>query len=182
MLRLTCILTLRSHSVFLLTTVVRRPKHILDHVVTLHLVHLLLTSWYSSSIPTSLFWWGCMLAHATGAVLLAERVAIRREMGSEVGYGLVGSGKEEDEERVPAGGETGVNGQAAPHVLFDEEAERNDGEEDEDEDEQSQLVRKPFMATPSSFFGRGGGGGGGSGSANGHGKAGDEIAMKPLKK
>ena len=123
-----------------------------------------------------------MLAHATGAVLLAERVAIRREMGSEVGYGLVGSGREDEEEAMPASeGTGGTNGQAAaPHVLFDEEAERND-EEDEDGDEQSQLVRKPFMAAPSSCFGRGGGG---AGSTNGHSsvKGVDEIAMKPLKK
>lgn len=156
-----------ARSVFLLTTVVRRPKHILDHVVTLHLVHLLLTSWYSSSIPTSLFWWGAMLAHATGAVLLAERYAIRREMQSEVGYGLVGSGREETGQTR---GEAEI--EAAPHVLFDEAEDDEHGEGTDD-------VRKPFMAAPSSVFGRGANG---SGGANGHKGSSEEIAMRPLKK
>ncbi|CAO1621621.1 unnamed protein product [Parajaminaea phylloscopi] len=142
--------------VFLLTTVVRRPKHILDHVVTLHLVHLLLTSWYSSSIPTSLFWWMTMIAHAAACVLWAEKVAIRTEMGKSVGLGLVGSGGVDgDDENANSsrrqGGEAaerqgtshGVDANATthPHVLFDHD---HDGDEDEEDgaNEQTQMLSK----------------------------------------
>lgn len=127
--------------VFLLTTVVRRPKHILDHVVTLHLMHLLFTSWYSSSIPTSLFWWLVMLAHATACVLWAERVAIRTEMSQSVGHGLVGSTAPEvevDEEQHGQSRQASSAQVAQPHVLFDQ----NDGADEDDEDERSQMLRK----------------------------------------
>lgn len=142
-------------SVFLLTTVVRRPKHILDHVATLHLVHLLLTSWYSSSIPTSLFWWMVMVAHGAACIVWAEREAVKREMNVQVGWGLVGSGREDVEHGAGDGDVSGDgNGgiplsviraptaaasQPAPHVLFDEEEEDGD---DGNDDESARLVGK----------------------------------------
>lgn len=167
--------------VFLLTTVVRRPKHILDHVVTLHLVHLLLTSWYSSSIPTSLFWWLVMLAHATACVVWAERVAIRTEMRKSVGYGLVGSGETVQQSDMDAGqqhqqqqdGLRSGGGTERPHVLFDQNAEED--EEEADDKERSKMINKPTMP-----FSAGGHGGenGSKRSAHGSNGHGESIPMQ----
>lgn len=145
-------------SVFLLTTIIRRPKHILDHVFTLHLLNLLLTSWYTSSIPTSLFWWGVMLLHGVCCVLWSERVAIGREMNVSVGEGLVGSGRAREEGPGEAGAaEQGEAG--APHVIFDEETEDVEGDEAEETD---RMLMKPTMGASgggrsSPFGGRGSG-------------------------
>ncbi|CAO1617334.1 unnamed protein product [Sympodiomycopsis kandeliae] len=128
--------------VFLLTTVVRRPKHILDHVATLHLVHFLLTSYYSSSLPTSLFWWIVMGSHAVVCVVWAERWSISREMGREVGRGLVGRG-DEDEENIPL---TERSNTSAPHVLFDgEENDEDEGEAEETDQMINNSHLKPTM-------------------------------------
>jgi hypothetical protein len=54
---------------------IRRPTYILDFSLTLILVHLILTTYYAASFPTSLYFW---LVQALGAVLMivvAEQVS-----------------------------------------------------------------------------------------------------------
>ncbi|EPQ27110.1 uncharacterized protein PFL1_05392 [Pseudozyma flocculosa PF-1] len=75
-----------------LVFLVRRPTHILDHALTLHLLHVVITSYYSSSLPTSLFWWTLMALHAGITIVWAEQLAINREMNRSIGSSLVGTG------------------------------------------------------------------------------------------
>ncbi|PWN52245.1 hypothetical protein IE53DRAFT_385328 [Violaceomyces palustris] len=79
--------------VMILVFLVRRPTHMLDHTLTLHFVHLVITSYYASSLPTSLFWWILMLLHAGGCIVWAEQLAVKREMSTGFGHSLVGDGR-----------------------------------------------------------------------------------------
>lgn len=68
--------------------IIRRPTHILDFALTLIFNHFILTTYYSASFPTSIFYW---LVQACGAVLMvvsAEALCVRREMKSalEIGW------------------------------------------------------------------------------------------------
>ncbi|KIY72887.1 hypothetical protein CYLTODRAFT_434478 [Cylindrobasidium torrendii FP15055 ss-10] len=61
-------------------TIVRRPRLVLDFALTFLFIHVLLTSYYSASFPTSLFWWGIMIVGTVGVVIAAEQLCVRREM------------------------------------------------------------------------------------------------------
>lgn len=52
----------------------------LDYVCTMHLIHLIVTSYYASALPVSLYWWLVMFAHGSLCIVLSERFAIQREM------------------------------------------------------------------------------------------------------
>ncbi|PWN36071.1 uncharacterized protein FA14DRAFT_114651, partial [Meira miltonrushii] len=74
--------------VFLLSILIRRPTHILDHTITLHVIHLALTWTYTRAFPTSLFYWMVMAGHIGASVVWAEALSIRREMKSGFQSGL----------------------------------------------------------------------------------------------
>jgi hypothetical protein len=59
---------------------IRRPRLILDFTLTLLFNHLVLTTYYSASIPTSLFFWIILSAGAAGTVIVAEQLCVKREM------------------------------------------------------------------------------------------------------
>lgn len=61
-------------------TFVRRPTYILDFSLTLIMNHLILTTYYSASFPSSLFFWLVMLAGAILLIAFAEQLCVRREM------------------------------------------------------------------------------------------------------
>ena len=67
-------------SVYSLYLLVRRPRLILDFAITLIFNHLVLTTYYSSSIPTSLFFWAVLLVGCTGVVIVTEQLCVKREM------------------------------------------------------------------------------------------------------
>lgn len=69
-----------AFSVYSLYLLVRRPRLILDFALTLIFNHLVLTTYYSSSIPTSLFFWAVLLAGCTGTVIVTEQLCVKREM------------------------------------------------------------------------------------------------------
>lgn len=69
-----------SHSIFYLYSLVRRPRLVLDFTLTLLFNHLLLTTYYSASVPTSLFFWIVMLVSAVLVVIVTEQLCVRREM------------------------------------------------------------------------------------------------------
>lgn len=56
-----------EHSILPLYFIIRRPTHILDFALTLIFNHFILTTYYSASFPTSIFYW---LVQACGAVLM----------------------------------------------------------------------------------------------------------------
>lgn len=81
---------------------VRKPTHVLDFVCTFHLFHLVVTAYYAGALPVSLYWWAVMFVHASLCIVLAERMAIQREM--RVGFTdpvlELGSGEAMEMERV----------------------------------------------------------------------------------
>jgi hypothetical protein len=74
------ILIFGTHSIFYLYAIVRRPRLILDFALTLVFNHLVLTSYYSATIPTSLFFWLIMFGGALLTVVMAEQLCVKREM------------------------------------------------------------------------------------------------------
>ncbi|KAI0737077.1 hypothetical protein C8Q80DRAFT_1222977 [Daedaleopsis nitida] len=56
-----CWMVASAADVYYLYSLVRRPRLVLDFALTLLFVHLVLTTYYSAAIPTSLFFWAsCM--------------------------------------------------------------------------------------------------------------------------
>lgn len=93
-------LTLLSNSIYYLYTFIRRPRLILDFALTLAFNHLVLTTYYSASIPTSLFFWLVMFAGSTWTVIIAEQLCVKREMTE----GLVISAPRDDTDEMEMGG------------------------------------------------------------------------------
>ena len=67
-------------SIFYLYSLIRRPRLVLDFTLTLLFNHLLLTTYYSAAIPTSLFFWLVMAISAMLMVVITEQLCVRREM------------------------------------------------------------------------------------------------------
>jgi hypothetical protein len=53
---------------------------VLDFALTLIFNHLVFTTYYSASIPTSLYFWAIMAAGACLMVIVAEQLCVQREM------------------------------------------------------------------------------------------------------
>jgi hypothetical protein len=53
---------------------------ILDFSLTLVFNHLVLTTYYSASLPSSLFFWAIMVAGSALTVIVAEQLCVKREM------------------------------------------------------------------------------------------------------
>ena len=51
-------------SIYYILFLVRRPRLVLDFALTLLFNHILLTTYYAASIPSSLFYWGVVGAGA----------------------------------------------------------------------------------------------------------------------
>ena len=66
---------------------------ILDFVLTLLFNHLVLTTYYSSSLPSSWFFWLVMAVCGVIMVITAEQLCVKREMAE----GLVVAGNDGDE-------------------------------------------------------------------------------------
>ncbi|GAA5980775.1 hypothetical protein JCM11641_002645 [Rhodosporidiobolus odoratus] len=66
--------------IFFLYHIVRRPTHILDFSLTLIFNHTILTTYYTSSFPSSFFFWFVVGGSAVAQIVLAEQWCVRREM------------------------------------------------------------------------------------------------------
>jgi len=75
-----CWLVACSADIYYVYKLVRRPRLILDFALTLVFNHLVLSTYYSSSLPTSLFFWIVMLGGATLTIIVAEQLCVKREM------------------------------------------------------------------------------------------------------
>lgn len=89
--------------IYYLYVLVRRPRLILDFAVTLALNHLVLTTYYSSSIPTSLFFWAVLLAGTAMTVIIAEQLCVKREMNEGLNVAPVRAHEEDDLEEMELG-------------------------------------------------------------------------------
>ncbi|GAA98352.1 uncharacterized protein L969DRAFT_93050 [Mixia osmundae IAM 14324] len=84
-----------SLDVLFLFHFVRRPTHILDFSLTLLFNHVILTTYYASSFPTSIFFWLVCAVAVTIQIVWAEQLCIRREMRD--GLGLSWKNDQRDE-------------------------------------------------------------------------------------
>ncbi|KAF9482999.1 hypothetical protein BDN70DRAFT_874229 [Pholiota conissans] len=66
--------------IYYLYKLIRRPRLILDFALTLVFIHLVLTTYYSAAIPTSLFFWLVLAAGAVLTIVTAEQLCVKREM------------------------------------------------------------------------------------------------------
>ncbi|KAG5734751.1 hypothetical protein E4T56_gene15464 [Termitomyces sp. T112] len=98
-----CWLVACSADIFYLYTLVRRPRLILDFSLTLLLNHLVLTSYYSASIPTSGFFWLIMIAGAIVTVTVAEQLCVKREMSEGLSVPSVQAPEDETLEEMELG-------------------------------------------------------------------------------
>ena len=67
-------------SVYYLYSLVRRPRLVLDFELTLLFNHLVLTTYYSAALPSSVFFWAVMVLSAGMTIVIAEQLCVRREM------------------------------------------------------------------------------------------------------
>ena len=65
---------------YYLYALIRRPRLILDFALTLLFVHLVLTTYYSAAVPTSMFFWLVVGISTAGTVVFAEQLCVKREM------------------------------------------------------------------------------------------------------
>lgn len=56
---------------------VRRPSHMLDHMLTLHLIHVVAVSLWSASVPASPRYWLIVAAHVGLCTIASEMLAAR---------------------------------------------------------------------------------------------------------
>jgi len=66
--------------VFYIYHIIRKPTHVLDFALTLLLNHLILTTYYSASLPSSVFFWLVVSAGSATTIIFAEQLCVRREM------------------------------------------------------------------------------------------------------
>ncbi|RDB18482.1 hypothetical protein Hypma_000317 [Hypsizygus marmoreus] len=69
-----------SADIYYLYILIRRPRLILDFVLTLVFNHLVLTTYYSASLPTSLFFWLVMIGGSMLTIVVTEQLCVKREM------------------------------------------------------------------------------------------------------
>jgi len=86
--------------IYYLCALIRRPRLILDFSLTLVFNHLVLTTYYSASIPTSLFFWLVMFTGSAWTVIIAEQLCVKREMTE----GLIISAPRDEADEVEMGG------------------------------------------------------------------------------
>ncbi|KAM6497380.1 Integral membrane protein S linking to the trans Golgi network domain containing protein [Amanita muscaria] len=85
-----------SADIYYLYTFVRKPRLILDFALTLVFNHLVLTTYYAASLPTSLFFWLVLIAGSILTIVVAEQLCVKREMSE----GLTVAPNNGDEEVV----------------------------------------------------------------------------------
>ncbi|SNX87409.1 uncharacterized protein MEPE_06119 [Melanopsichium pennsylvanicum] len=96
--------------VVLLVYLVRRPRYMLDHGVSFHVLNFFVSLWYSGEIPKGMRWWMVMMVHASIMVIWSEQLAIKRELNRTIGYSLIGSNHPEQQHQQQ---------QQQTNVLFD---------------------------------------------------------------
>jgi len=97
---------------------IARSKLVPDFALTIHLIHLLITSFYTRSIPTNLLWWALEAASATLTISLGVWACRYREM-QPISFGTVpkqprGDGSAEADDHVRGTTGRGRNVDAGP--------------------------------------------------------------------
>lgn len=85
------------YSIYYLYALVRRPRLILDFALTLVFNHLVLTTYYAASIPTSLFFWLVLTCGSILTIVVAEQLCVKREMTEGLAVPTLSAEEEADE-------------------------------------------------------------------------------------
>jgi hypothetical protein len=72
--------TNRVHSVIPILLLIARSKLVPDFALTIHFIHLIVTSLYSHSVPNTLYWWLVQVASAALMVFLGMWACQWREL------------------------------------------------------------------------------------------------------
>ena len=70
----------RAHSVIPILLLIARSKLVPDFALTIHFIHLIVTSLYSHAIPNTLYWWLVQAASATLMIFLGMWACQWREL------------------------------------------------------------------------------------------------------
>lgn len=87
---------------------IARSKLVPDFAATIHLLHLIFSSWYSRALPTNLLWWALQAASAALMIFLGMWSCQWREL-QPISFGGKGArhGGGDDVEASAAGKERG---------------------------------------------------------------------------
>jgi hypothetical protein len=98
---------------------IRRPTHILDFSLTLVLNHIILTTYYASAFPTSLYFWLVIGIAAAIQIIWAEQLCVQREMkeGFTLGQGWKTDERNEDLPMHQVGGARRQRRNSAPSAV-----------------------------------------------------------------
>ncbi|PFH50951.1 hypothetical protein AMATHDRAFT_60136 [Amanita thiersii Skay4041] len=92
-----CWIVACSADIYYLYSLVRRPRLILDFALTLVFNHLVLTTYYAASIPTSLFFWFTLICGSIFTVVVAEHLCVKREMTEGLNIAPLNADEDVDE-------------------------------------------------------------------------------------
>jgi len=75
---------------------------ILDFSVTLIFIHFILATYYSGSLPLSLFFWFVMATSVVVMIVLTEQLCVKREMREGLGPTVIPTRNLDDEDDIEA--------------------------------------------------------------------------------
>lgn len=106
-------------SILYMYHLIRRPTHILDFSLTLVLNHIILTTYYASAFPTSLYFWLIIGIAAAIQIIWAEQLCVQREMkeGFTLGQGWKTDERNEDLPMHQVGGARRQRRNSAPSAV-----------------------------------------------------------------
>ncbi|EGX46975.1 hypothetical protein TWF173_001628 [Orbilia oligospora] len=79
-------------NVISITLLIIRTKFVLDFALTIHFIHLIITSLYSHSLPSSWLWWAVQLGSSLITISLASWLCQKREL-RPLNWGGGGAGR-----------------------------------------------------------------------------------------
>lgn len=79
---------------------IRRPKLVLDFTLTMLFNHIILTTYYSAALPSSIFFWATMAFGAISTTVLGEKACVRRELQEGI---TIQNPEDQDQEDIELG-------------------------------------------------------------------------------
>ncbi len=96
------------HRVIPILLLVSRSKLVPDFALTIHFLHLLITSFYTKSIPTNLLWWG--LEATSAALMISVGIwACRYRELQPISFGTLPSSSSKKTTQTAANGSAGTS-------------------------------------------------------------------------
>ena len=94
-----------TYSVVFILLLIARSKLVLDFALTIHFIHLIVTSLYTHAIPTNLFWWALQLCSTAVMTFLGVWACRWREL-RPINFGTKAPARQEIDPSEDGAGET----------------------------------------------------------------------------